>query len=152
VGVHRRLLHRLLHATPLDPQEVGLAILTGQRGRGGPSLGAPTRELSGRVHSVWSQGGPKRSSAGGPARCVPLPGPRQMRVRLPVCRCGYGGCRNGSQIRESEALRQVKETAISRHRATPAQFRRDASVKQLAREYGVAHTTLYWVLRKSECR
>jgi hypothetical protein len=50
-----------LNRRPLDPQDMGLTVLTGQWGSGGPALGAPTCWLSGQVHSVWSQSGPKRS-------------------------------------------------------------------------------------------
>ena len=48
-----------LNRRPLDPQEVGLAVLTGQRGSDSPALGAPTCRLFGHMHSVWSQSGPK---------------------------------------------------------------------------------------------
>jgi hypothetical protein len=37
----------------LDPQDMGLAVLTGQWGSDGPLLGAPTCWLSGQMHSVW---------------------------------------------------------------------------------------------------
>jgi hypothetical protein len=40
---------------------MGLAFLTGQWGSDGPALGVPTSGLSGHVHGVWSQSGPKRS-------------------------------------------------------------------------------------------
>ena len=53
-----------LNRRPLDPQEVGLAVFTGQRGSGGPALGAPTCRSFGQMHSVWSQSGPKRSPGG----------------------------------------------------------------------------------------
>jgi hypothetical protein len=55
-----------LNRRPLDPQEVGLAVLTGQWGSGDLVLRVPTCWLSGHMHSVWSQSGPKRSP-GGPA-------------------------------------------------------------------------------------
>ena len=50
-----------LNRRPLDPQDMGLAVLTGQWGSDGPALGAPTCWLCGQMHSVWSQSGPKRS-------------------------------------------------------------------------------------------
>ena len=49
-----------LNRRPLGPLDMGLAVLTGQWGSDGPVLGAPTCWLSGQVHSVWSQSGPKR--------------------------------------------------------------------------------------------
>jgi len=48
-----------LNRRPLDPQEVGLAVLAGHWGSDGPALGAPTCMLFGQMHSVWSQIGPK---------------------------------------------------------------------------------------------
>jgi hypothetical protein len=45
-----------LNRRPLDPQDMGLAVLTGKWGSDGPALGAPTCWLC-----VWSQSGPKRS-------------------------------------------------------------------------------------------
>jgi hypothetical protein len=39
---------------------MGLGIYPGQQCCGRPALGVPTCRLSGHVHSVWSQSGPKR--------------------------------------------------------------------------------------------
>jgi len=44
---------------PLDPQDVGLGVFTGQDGFQGDEPGVVTCELFGRVHTVWSQTGPK---------------------------------------------------------------------------------------------
>jgi hypothetical protein len=49
-----------LNRRPLDPQKVGLAVLTGQSGSSGPALGAPTCRLFMRVHTVWSQSAPPK--------------------------------------------------------------------------------------------
>jgi hypothetical protein len=48
-----------LNRRPLDPQDMGLAVLTGHWGSDGPALGALTCWLSAQMHSVWSQNGPK---------------------------------------------------------------------------------------------
>jgi len=52
---------------PLDPQDVGLGICAGQLGNGGGVLGDPTCGLSGRMHGVWSPGGPQESDRFQPA-------------------------------------------------------------------------------------
>ncbi len=53
---------------PLDPQDVGVGVLPGQLNFRSPALGAVRCALSGRVHSVWSQSGPKSSRDEGAPR------------------------------------------------------------------------------------
>src|SRR5215469_6200703 len=75
----------------LDPQGMGLAVLTGQWGSDGPALGAPTCRLFGQVHSVWSQSGPKRSHLGCPV-LTPVPPAVQLLFSPAVqrrARCGH---------------------------------------------------------------
>jgi hypothetical protein len=44
---------------PLDPQDMGSDVLAGQSRCKGDAQGAATCRLSGCMHSVWSQNGPK---------------------------------------------------------------------------------------------
>jgi hypothetical protein len=48
-----------LNRRPLDPQEVGLGVFTGKDGSKGDAPGVMTCGLFSRVHTVWSQTGPK---------------------------------------------------------------------------------------------
>jgi len=44
---------------PLDPQDVGLGVCSGQLSNDGEVLGDPTCGLSGRMHDVWCPRGPQ---------------------------------------------------------------------------------------------